>query len=100
MGVLTAIPLILTIVALQLPTRKVAGLFETLASADTQLHESIEEGLLEDHHIKLFTEQLKLWVPIQRTDFFLSLTDLAQTTDRRKRPEGQSEFRDGLDREF
>ncbi|EIW54123.1 uncharacterized protein TRAVEDRAFT_74384 [Trametes versicolor FP-101664 SS1] len=79
-GVLTAIPLILTIVALQLPTRKVAGLFETLASADAQLHESIEEGLLEDHHIKLFTEQLKLLQTAARDlrDRANSATDLTE----------------------
>lgn len=59
-GVLTAIPLIVAIVAIQLPTRKVAGLFETLASAQTQLHESVEAGLLEEDHIREFTERLDL----------------------------------------
>ncbi|OJT07908.1 hypothetical protein TRAPUB_1187 [Trametes pubescens] len=59
-GVLTAIPLILTIIAVQLPTRKVVGLFETLASAQSQLHDSIEAGLLEEDHIREFTERLDL----------------------------------------
>lgn len=57
-GVITAIPLIITLVVMYLPTRKVAGLFTVLNDTDDLLDDLLEEGILGQHHIEIFREHL------------------------------------------
>ncbi len=57
-GVITAIPLAITLVMIHLPSRKVDSLFLTLASVEASLEETVEEGLLREHHIQSFRQQL------------------------------------------
>ncbi|KAI0351970.1 hypothetical protein OH77DRAFT_1428998 [Trametes cingulata] len=53
-GVLTAIPVLVHLFISQLPSRKLPGLFKTLEEADAVFEDSIEEGLLKEHHITEF----------------------------------------------
>ncbi|KAL1945394.1 hypothetical protein VTO73DRAFT_2245 [Trametes versicolor] len=57
-GVITAIPLIITLVVMYLPKRKVAGLFAVLNDTDDLLDDLLEEGILGQQHIEIFREHL------------------------------------------
>lgn len=57
-GVITSIPIAVTLVMIHLPSRKIDSLFLTLASAEASLEETVEEGLLREHHIRSFRQQL------------------------------------------
>ncbi|KAH9888345.1 hypothetical protein C8Q73DRAFT_709864 [Cubamyces lactineus] len=59
-GVLTAIPVLIALIATQLPSRKLKGLDEALMETETVLNESIEEGILRDYQIGAFKERLEL----------------------------------------
>ncbi|KAI0669468.1 hypothetical protein C8Q78DRAFT_178828 [Trametes maxima] len=57
-GVLAAIPLGVQLAIMQLPSRKLEGLFGLLERTHTQLKDSIEEGVLREHHIHGFQYNL------------------------------------------
>lgn len=57
-GVITSIPIAVTLVMIHLPSRKIDSLFLTLASVQASLEETVEEGLLREHHIRSFRQQL------------------------------------------
>ena len=58
-GVLTAIPVLYCLIAIQLPSRKVKALFETFTETDALFEGCIEEGVLREHHIEEFRAHLK-----------------------------------------
>ncbi|KAI0669475.1 hypothetical protein C8Q78DRAFT_1040155 [Trametes maxima] len=57
-GVLTGIPIAWTLIAMQLPSRKLRDLFDALSETETLLESCVEGGLLREHHVLVFQGRL------------------------------------------